>query len=323
MVTTYAQIKLIALIVISILLITACNNQPKEKKFGQALVSINGQEVTTLQLNDEIRRSGVHADQYELVSKQLLESLIARQLIVDEAIRNKIDRTPEVMRARERASAQIIAQAYLQSIVNKIAKPSKDEVNEYFQKHPEYFSQRKQFDLTVLRIATKDFGSELRVIIDADKSINDVIAWLDKKNVQYFRNSMLRSTSDLPSQVVGIMQEKGKDRVIVINEQENSFLISVNAIKNNPITFEVAVPKIERYLINQKYKQATDAEIDRLRALAKIEYFNVKTQESNNIEKTEQFATPSIEIESNPRNNNFLSESVPEGAIERGMMGLK
>ncbi len=320
MVTTNAQIKLISLIVISILFITACNNnQSKAKKSGQALVSVNGQEVTTLQLNDEIRRSGVHADQYEMVSKRLLESLIARQLIVDEAIRNKIDRTPEVMRARERANAQIIAQAYLQSIVNKVTKPSKDEVNEYFQKHPEYFSQRKQFDLTVLRIATKDFGSELNAIVNADKSISDVIAWLDKRNVQYFRDVMLRSTTDFPSQVVEIIQEKGKDRIFVINEQENSFLISVNAIKNNPITLEDAVPKIERYLISQKYKQATDTEIDRLRALAKIEYFNVKAQEASN---TEQFATQSIGIGSSSASN-FLSESISEGVIERGIIGLK
>ena len=125
MVLTHTQIRLTALALTLVLVFSACGNQSKdkEKKSGQALVSVNGKEVTTLQLNDEIRRAGVRADQYETANKQLLESLIARQLIVDEAMRNKLDRTPDVMQARERANAQIIAHAYLQGITGKVIKP--------------------------------------------------------------------------------------------------------------------------------------------------------------------------------------------------------
>ncbi|WP_258364525.1 EpsD family peptidyl-prolyl cis-trans isomerase [Nitrosomonas sp. Nm84] len=313
--------KLIGLALFSILVFSACDNQPKEKKPGQALVSINGQEVTTLQLNDEIRRAGVRAEQYEASSKQLLESLIARQLIVDEAIRSKLDRTPDVMQARERANAQIITQAYLQGIVSKITKPSEVEINEYYRKHPEYFAQRKQFDLTILRIATKDLSSELRAVIDTAKSTSEVAAWLDKKNVQYFRNLASRSTADLPLEMVTMMREKGKSHVFVINEQENSLLISVNEIKDSPITATDAALQIERYLTNHKYKQAIDAEIARLRLSAKIEYLNAKAPARN----TEKPATQPIDDINYPETvgNLSLPEPVSEGAIERGIMGLK
>lgn len=313
------RIKLMGLALISIWAFSACDNKPIEKKPGQALASVNGQEITTLQLNDEIRRAGVRADQYEDASKKLLESLIARQLIVDEAIRNKLDRTPEVMQARERANAQIIAQAYLQGIVNKVAKPSQAEVDEYYQKHPEYFAQRKQFDLTVVRIASKDFSKELKAIIDSAKSLDEVTAWLDKRNVQYFRNLTSRNTSDLPSEMMAMMLEKGKNHIFIINEQENSLLISINTIKDNPITAVAAAPQIERYLTNQKYKQATDAEIDRLRSAAKIEYLNAKAPVSN----TERSTSQSTMIIPDVTSNLSLPESVSEGSIERGIMGLK
>ncbi|WP_297325052.1 EpsD family peptidyl-prolyl cis-trans isomerase [Nitrosomonas sp.] len=321
MVVTYMRMKLIGLVLFSILVFSACDNQPKEKKPGQALVSINGQEVTTLQLNDEIRRAGVRADQYEASSKQLLESLIARQLIVDEAIRNKLDRTPDVMQARERANAQIIAQAYLQGIVSKITKPSEAEVNEYYQKHPEYFAQRKQFDLTILRIATKDLSSELRAVIDAAKSTGEVAAWLDKKNVQYFRSLASRSTADLPLEMVTMMREKGKNHVFIINEQENSSLVSVNEIKDSPVTATDAALQIEKYLTNHKYKQAIDAEIARLRSSAKIEYLNAKAPARN----TERPATQLMDDINHPDTvgNLNLPEPTSEGAIERGIMGLK
>jgi EpsD family peptidyl-prolyl cis-trans isomerase len=295
---------------------SACENQTKERKPGQALVSVNDQEITIHQLNDEIKRAGIHADLYETVSKQLLESLIARQLIVDEAMRSKLDRTPEVMQARERANAQIIAQAYLQSIVSKVAKPSKAEIDEYFQKNPLYFAQREQFDLTILRIANKELSDELRTVIDTAKSISKVAAWLDKKNVQYFRSLTSRHTTDLPPEMTTMMREKGKDHIFIVNERENSLLISVNAIKDSPITVADAAPQIERYLINQKYKQTTDAEIARLRSLAKVEYLNEKAP----IQNTEKPTAQPIEINPNVVSNLNLPESTSEEAIEPGMV---
>ncbi|MEQ1815840.1 MAG: EpsD family peptidyl-prolyl cis-trans isomerase [Nitrosomonas sp.] len=320
MVLTYARMTLIGYMSILALVLAACDIESKEKKTGQALVSVNGKEVTMLQLNDEIKRANIRPDQYEAASKQLLESLIARQLIMDEAISNKLDRTPDVMQARERANAQIISQAYMQSIVSKVAKPSKAEIDDYYQKHPEYFSQRKQFDLTIVRIATKDLGDELKKIIEAAKSLDEVVAWLDKSKVQYLRNLASRSTTDLPSQMVTMMQQKSKDTIFIINEQENSLLMSVNAITDSPITAAVAAPQIEKFLINQKYKEATDAEVARLRTVAKIEYFNDKASTSK-AEKTATQLTVSPPPEVTDNLN--LTEPVLEGTIERGIMGIK
>ncbi len=320
MVLAYTRMTLIGLVSVVVLVLTACDNEPKEKKSGQALVSVNGKEITMLQLNDEIKRANIRPDQYEAASQQLLESLIARQLIIDEAINNKLDRTPDVMQARERANAQIISQAYMQGIVSKVAKPSKAEIDEYYQKHPEYFAQRKQFDLTIVRIATKDLGDELKKIIDAAKSLDEVVAWLDKNKIQYLRNLASRSTADLPSQMATMMQQKNKDTIFIINEQGNSLLISVNAIKDSPITAALATSQIEKFLINQKYKEATDAEVARLRSAAKIEYLNAKASASN-VEKPVTQST--ISQPSDVTSNLNLTEPVSEGAIERGIMGIK
>lgn len=322
MVLTNTRMALIGLMIGSVLVLTACDsNEPKEKKSGQALVSVNGKEVTMLQLNDEIKRSNIRPDQYEAASKQLLESLIVRQLILDEAVNNKLDRTPDVMQARDRANAQVIAQAYMQGIMSKVAKPSQAEIDEYFQKHPEFFSQRKQFDLITVRIATKDLSDGLKATIDAAKSLDQVIAWLEKNKIQYFRNLTSRSTTDLPPQMAKMLQEKSKDTIFIINEQENSLLISVNAIKDSPLTMAIAAPQIEKFLLNQKYKEASDAEIARLRAAAKIEYLNAKAPGSGSVDKS---AVPQVAPASDNVTNNLNPvEPVSGGSIERGIMGLK
>ena len=56
------------LVLITAASLSACGN--KDKKAGQALVKVNGEEITLLQLNDELGRAGVPAGQQEAASKQ-------------------------------------------------------------------------------------------------------------------------------------------------------------------------------------------------------------------------------------------------------------
>ena len=297
------------IVLIAITSLSACSSEQKESNIGQALVRVDGEEITISQLNDELMRAGVQAGQHETASKQLLESLISRQLTLAEGIRNKLDRTPAVMQTIERAKAQTIAQAHLQSIVSKIANPSKSEIDEYFQKHPEFFTQRKQFDMTRLLIATKDLSNELRSTLDTVKSLGDVAAWLDEHNVKYAHNQVSRTTADLPAEMTeAMLQEENKGKIFILNEQENSSLIFVNAIKNSPVTAVAAAPQIEIFLTNKKRQEAAEAEITRLRSLATIEYLN----DSAPVASAEEPAAIDSE---------YKSEAA-EKSIERGIKGL-
>jgi len=252
--------------------LSACGN--KEKKAGQTLVRVDGEEITVLQINDELKRAGVKAEQQEAATKQLLEKLIDRQLVLAEAMRNKVDRTPGVIQAIERAKAQIIAQAYLESIVNKIANPSKAEIDEYFKQHPEYFSERKQFDMQQLVISTIDFSNELKAIIESAKSLDEVAAWLDGHKIRYARGQLSRNSTDLPELMVTKLNEMHKGQLFIVNEGGNTVLSSVTDIKDSPVTAEDAAAQIEKYLKNLKAKEAADEEIKHLRSSAKIEYLN-------------------------------------------------
>ena len=252
--------------------LSACGS--KDKKAGQSLVRVNGQDITMLQMNDELNHAGVQAGQQEAATRQLLETLIDRQLILEEAMRNKIDRTPEVMQAIERAKAQIITQAYLQDITSKIAKPSKVEIDEYFQKHPEFFTQRKEFNLKQLVVANKNFNDELKLFIDSAKSLEEVAVWMDRHGVPYARGQIARTSADLPQQVVAKLIDLPNGQLFLVSEGDNRVLNIITAIKDSPVTAINAAPQIEQFLINKKRKDAADLEIAHLRSLAKIEYLN-------------------------------------------------
>ena len=248
----------------------------KSKDVGQTLVKVNGDEITVLQLNEELGHSQAQAvaSGQAAVSKQVLDGLVDRQLLEHEALASKLDRDPKVMQAIERAKSQILAQAYLQSRVSKIGKPSKTEVDDYFQKHPEYFSQRKLFGMHQLVVATKDFSEPLRAELDSAKSLDEVAAWLDVNKVRYMRGEITRSTADLPPPMVAKLQSMQKGQLFVIKENERTLLVGLDDIKNSPVSADDATPQIEQYLRNQKSQDAAKQELARLRTTAKIEYTN-------------------------------------------------
>ncbi|OHV94830.1 peptidyl-tRNA hydrolase [Janthinobacterium lividum] len=253
--------------------LAACGGD-KQKKVGQALASVNGEEITALQLNEELQRAGVPAAQQEAASKQLLEALIDRQVVENVALKEKIDRDPKVMQAIERAKALIISQAYMQKKLSGIARPSKAEVEDYFNKHPELFSNRKQFDMRQLLIASKDMNDALKQVIDKSKSLDEVAAWMESNKIGFARGQVSRTTTDLAPELVAKLQSMPKGQLFIINEGERAMLMTIVDIKEVPVKLAAAAPQIEQYLVNTRAKDAAKQEMERLRAAAKIEYLN-------------------------------------------------
>ncbi len=308
--------------------LSGCGNSGKEKKSGQALASVNGEEITAMQLNEELQRSGAQPGQQETASKQLLEALIDRQLLQNEAARDKTDRDPKVVQAIERAKALIIAQAYMQKRVGTIAKPSKAEVEEYFTKHPEFFTQRKQFDMRQLVIATKDLNDELQKAMDGAKSIDEVAAWLEAHNVKFVRNQVSRTTADLAPELGAKLKGMPKGQLFIIKEGERSMLIAIADTREVPVTLEAAAPQIEQYLTNSKTKEAATAELARLRASAKIEYLNKGAEHKAAVtaSASTSASAPAVQAPAAPVAAPAPAQAGPAASsdsTDRGVAGLK
>lgn len=269
---THIKILSSVLMLVTAVVLASCGTQ--EKKAGQALAKVNGEEITFLQINEELKNAAVRPEQQAEATKQLLESLIDRQLILEEAKRNKIDRTPDVMRAIERSKTQIIVQAYLQSMASKVTKPPKANIDDYYREHPEFFASRKEFDLKQLLFSNKSYSNELKTFIDSAKTLNEVAGWMDKHKVVYVRGQATRNTSNLPKQVVAQLEKLPPGQLFIVSEGDNKILSIIAATKDSPVSITNATPQIEQFLINKMTKEAAEEEIKHLRSLAKIEYFN-------------------------------------------------
>jgi EpsD family peptidyl-prolyl cis-trans isomerase len=307
-------------------LLAGCGEKAKESKPGQALARVDGSEITVLQLNEELQRSGVPANQQQQASKQLLQALIDRQLLENEAAKEKLDRDPKVMQAIDRARSLIIAQAYMQKKIGNPQPPSQAEVEDYFNKHPEFFSNRKQFNMNELVVEGKALTPDLRAAADGAKSLEEVAVWLDAHKVKYGRTQVSRSTSDLPPQVSAKLMSMPKGQIFIVNEGDKALLVSIAEIKDAPVTLAVAGPQIEQALAAQKNKEVAAAELKRLRTGAKIEYLNKDLAMDPNAP-----AQPNPAAALPAAADNAATGATPagtpaatdKGAIDRGVAGLK
>ena len=263
-------------VVLASLALAGCNKDrpAADAKPGQALASVNGEEITILQLNEEMQRAGVPAAQQQLGRKQLLQALIDRELLENEAAKEKIDRDPKVMQAIERARSLIIAQAYMQKAVGDPGRPAQAEIEDYFNKHPQFFANRRQFAMNQLVLPAAAVTPELRAAADKATSLEEVAAFLDTRQVAYGRAQVTRSTADLKPEVASKLLSMPKGQLFLVQEGQRALLIAIDGVRDAPVSLDIAAPQIAQYLANRKNKERAQAEIQRLRATARIEYLN-------------------------------------------------
>lgn len=302
------------LVMVAAVGLSACGD--KEKKPGQSLASVNGKEITVLQLNEELQRAGVQSAQQATASKQLLESLVDRQLLQNEAEKEKLDRDPKVMQAIERAKALILAQAYMQKRIGAATRPSKAEVDAYFAQNPQFFTQRKQFDMRQLMLPTSALTDELKAAMDNAKSLDDVAQWLDSRKIAFARSQVSRTSADLAPELSRKLESMAKGQLFIVREGDRTLLISLADVKDSPVTLEAATPQIEQFLANKKSKDAAEAELKRLRASAKIEYFNKDAAPAAPAASATAPATPEAPAQAAPQGSS-------NAANERGVAGMK
>ncbi|GAB3471085.1 hypothetical protein GCM10027321_42420 [Massilia terrae] len=307
-------------------LLAGCSEKAKETRPGQALARVDGSEITVLQLNEELQRSGIPASQQQAASKQLLQALIDRQLLDNAAEKDKLDRDPRVMQAIDRARALILAQAYIQKRLGNPAPPAPAEVADYFDKHPEFFSNRKALVMNQLVVQSSDLTPPLRAAADGSRSLEEVAVWLDTHKVKYGRSQVTRTTSDMPAEISRKLLSMPKGQIFIVNEGGRALMMSVAEVRNAPVTLEVAGPQIAEALAAERNKDAASAEIKRLRSGAKVEYLSKELA----LESNAPAASPAAAVQGAAAPAaapavaaGATAPASDKAALERGVAGLK
>ncbi|WP_249777449.1 EpsD family peptidyl-prolyl cis-trans isomerase [Herbaspirillum robiniae] len=248
--------------------LAACGSK-NEASSGQALASVDGKEITIHQLNAELGRSGARE-----ASKQLLDGLVARQLLVNAARKEKLDSNPSVLADIERAKDLVLAQSYVQMKLSKPARPSQQEVDDFYRQHPDWFAQRKQYEFSELVISNANLSKELNELMTGTRPLEEVAGWLNARNIPFTRLQVVKTSMDLPPPMLEGLKGMERGRLFIVKEGDSAILAALADVKSAPVSQSAAAAQIEQYLVAQGQGRITDQELNRLKADAKIDYFD-------------------------------------------------
>jgi EpsD family peptidyl-prolyl cis-trans isomerase len=265
-------VRALALAALLPLLIVGCSK--KDKAATQTVAIVDGQEISVHQINTVLSKvSGVSPESLPKVKREILDGLVEQQLAINLATSTKLDRSPEVVSAIENAKREIIARAALEHIRNVQPKPTDDEVKNYFNAHPELFSERRVFNLQEIALDKANPNTaEIRNMVAAAKSMEEVADWLTQKSIGYKPSAGARAAEQIPMEVLPKLHQFKDGQIGMIEGNEANFIVRVVASKSVPITEAQAEPRIKVFLANQRGAEAIKREKVAMKAKAKVEY---------------------------------------------------
>ena len=254
--------------------LVGCGKHGEKKEATQVAAKVNGQEISIHQINQVLSRAqGVTKENAGKARNEVLERLITQQLAIEQATTSKLDQSPEVVMAIESAKREILAKAWMQQLAATAPKPADADVKNYFNEHPGLFAQRKLYNLQDIAFA-HDEATEKTVneLLAKGKSMQEIAESLKASNVKFSANSDARSAEQLPIDLLPKLLDLKDGQTQLIDFGQAAHVVHLIASKSDPVTLELATPRIQQFFTNKRAQEIVEKEMKRLRQTAKVEY---------------------------------------------------
>lgn len=296
------------------LLLTGCGDK-EEKTTTQVAAQVNGEEITVHQINFAMQRmSNVAPEQVKEASVQVLKGLVDKQLLVQQALEDKLDRDPKVAQTMEEGRRQILANAYIERLTANAAKPTDAEIQDYYDKNPALFSQRRIYKLQELVIRPPSEKVEaLKARLSDTRSLNDLVEWLKSEQIPARAAQSVKPAEQLPLELLPRLQAMNPGQSVTMTGNGQFTILIIADVKTEPLSAQQAKPLIERYLSGARKREVAEAKLQDLKKKAKIEY---KGEYAN--QGMAQGDAPSAPAANAPA----LADDA-QSAMDKGLQGLK
>src|SRR6266851_7460009 len=296
---------LIALVVA----LSSCGKADVKKTPGQVVAKVNGDEISVHQINNAIARGNdIPPGEAKQAAAQTLERIIDQELLVQKALKDRLDRDPQVMMSIEDAKRQILARVYIERAAASSTE-SREEIRKFYQENPALFERRRIYRVNELVVVARPEKLDaLKAATAAAKSFQDVAGWLKSEKLEFQVAISSRPAEQIPMDILLRVFEMREGQIAVIPTSRGASVVQLLQAQDASLSEQQATPIIERYLHGRKQLAVAQAEVKRLREQARIEYVG-------------EFEAPRAQ----PASSTIPSSSVDDRdeSIRKGLAGLR
>jgi len=239
---------------------------------GQVVATVNGQEITLQEVNAELAGAQLPegADR-KAAQRAALQRVIDRKLLVEEARKQELDKTPEFVAQRLRAEETLLAQQLVRKQAAGIAQPTQGDLDSFIRDNPNIFAQREQLLVDQIRFRPPADNSVLKGL-EAVHTQDGVAQALKDRNIQFERGRSTIDTAQLPEAVVKKIAELPGTEPFVLPARG---FLTINVIVGRqaaPIQGDQARQVASNGWREKQFNQMVSSRMETLRGAAKITY---------------------------------------------------
>jgi EpsD family peptidyl-prolyl cis-trans isomerase len=248
----------IAVIGLCAVALAGCGKKDQAVSRGQVVAHVGDEDVTVQELENEFRSANVPADKQKdpAIVKQVLNELVLRKYLEQQALKAKLDREPAVLLQLLRARAQVLASAYLSRQVS--TKPiTQIDIDTYIGNNPLKFADRKF--LTSEQIVFP-LGPNSQNIIDDSKdakTLDEVDEKLTLFGVPHSRSAGTLNSGDIPEDFYNLIEAKKTNNVFFTRSGLNGVFFAVKGEEAKPLAGEAAANLARQLIRTERLKAET------------------------------------------------------------------
>lgn len=119
---------------------------------GQVAAQVNDTEISDRLVGAELAAAGISQPD-RAVMRQALDKVIARDLLVDQARREALDKSPEFLALRQRAEELVLADLVVKRWTAALPAPGDEQIARFIAANPQRFDHRTLYTLDSIDIA--------------------------------------------------------------------------------------------------------------------------------------------------------------------------
>lgn len=250
------------------LLLTACGSKPT----GQVAAKVDGDEITTTELNAEL--AGIQVPKgadTKALQREALKRVIDRKLLANAARQDNLDQSPEFVVRRQQLEDALLVQLLTQKVARGLKTPTPAQLTQYEASNPNVFASRAILAVDQIRFPTPTQDAYLKQLATAH-SMADVTAVLDRLGIKYQRANGQIDTAQMPAPMLDQIRKLPPGEPFVVPTGQFVVVSLVTGSTPAPLPGEAVQQVATNGLRNTQLGDALKKRLDAEQKEAKIEY---------------------------------------------------